>query len=534
MGKVLGNDVYGQHGVVSPNMAITSQSANYPTSKVVANNFTTTDYVEGINVVLRGSTTLTVLIYNISTKIEIETLANGTYAAGSHSITFANPVSLGTNEYIAVKTSQLNWSTSNCIGCYLDGALDANKEASYELRTLKKGLQDKVADLEDATTNLPTIEADVLGTSGKYVSPITPIENITTNMKLTNKYAPRLFTDKKVLGIRAFCYQAGEIEIGLYNREKGTLTSIKTASTAKYLNTILFDTPFYLKPSELISAGATSSANYCLNYVSSGDVGYYNAVTGEYTSGRSISIELIVEDDGLMGDVSKLNKLTANGSWCSVGTSITHANNNISTSTLLLRGYQDRVRDKIAFSQFTNVGVAGQSIATGAKSGPVQCLAAQVDTVLTTVADFYTIEHGINDWNRCATIGTIDDFINNTGYSTFYGAWRIVIDKIYTLNPNAKIILITPRKAYGASVFPEHWWEANTAGGNDYYLKDYVAAVRAIGEFLSLPVCDWFADSNTNQYNLAADSVDVALHPNDTGYQKLANLLVQTFKKVID
>ena len=109
-----------------------------------------------------------------------------------------------------------------------------------------------------------------------------------------------------------------------------------------------------------------------------------------------------------------------------------------------------------------------------------------------------------------------------------------MIDKIYTLNPNAKIILITPRKAYGASVFPEHWWEANTAGGNDYYLKDYVAAVRAIGEFLSLPVCDWFADSNTNQYNLAADSVDVALHPNDTGYQKLANLLVQTFKKVID
>jgi hypothetical protein len=83
-------------------------------------------------------------------------------------------------------------------------------------------------------------------------------------------------------------------------------------------------------------------------------------------------------------------------------------------------------------------------------------------------------------------------------------------------------------------VFPGHWWEANTAGGNDYYLKDYVAAVRAIGEFLSLPVCDWFADSNTNQYNLAADSVDIALHPNDTGYQKLANLLVQTFKKVID
>lgn len=546
-GYNIGQDLYDVHGVVSPNTAIASQSSTYATQKIIANNLTTTDWIEGINIVLNNSTTLSVYVFDVVKRYIVEELSTDSYSAGTHNIMFDDLVKLGTNQFIAVGSQKLNYANSGGVGCYFDGVLinegtsyDENKEASYELLTVAKKIKSKITDLEGVTSNLPTIEADVLGASGKYVSPTTPIESMNKNMKNTTKYAPRLFTNKKVLGIRVFCYRAGEIEIGVYNREAGTYSSVKTASTSQFFNTILFDTPFYLKPSELIAVGSTSSNNYCLNYADSGDVGYYNSGTGEYVSGRAISIELIVEDDGLVGNVARLNKLQTNKSWCSVGTSITHANKNVpSTAVNLLRGYQDRVRDKIDFTNFYNVGVAGQAIATGARSGPVGCLAANVDAVLTAVADYYTIEHGINDWYRCASIGTIDDFINNTGYTTFYGAWRIVIDKIYTLNPNAQIILITPRKAYGTtgtatSGLPSHWYDANTENSVDYYLKDYVDAVKAIAQFLSLPVCDWFGESNTNQYNLAANSVDAALHPNDTGYQKLANLLVQTFKKVID
>jgi len=503
----------------------------------LANNLTTNDQVIGINVKLGSDTTLSVNVYNIVIKAVVRSVMSATeFLAGTHSIDFDAPVELGENELIAVSvtSSALKENASEGVGYYSDGTLVAGKEVSYSLKTFSKGLQAKVEDVEDRTKIIPTLKDNVLG---KDISLVPIGIDVTSFASATNStvyWANRLITDKKILGIRLYCLKAAtdSVSVGLFDYNTISVTDVKTSlSVAKGINNILFDTPIYLKPNQLVAV--KSSTTWVIGQVSNVDgvVGMYHCNAHEYVPRYCLSYELIVEDDGLIGDVAELEMIpTRNKSWCSVGTSITHANGRND----ILMGYQDRVMQKITFSQFTNVGVAGQAIATGAKGAPVPSLAEQVDTMLTTIADYYTIEHGINDWNRCTTIGTIDDFINNTGYATFYGAYRVVIDKIYTLNPNAKIILITPRKAYGASVFREHWWEANTAGGNDYYLKNYVAAVRAIGEFLSLPVCDWFADSNTNQYNLAADSVDVALHPNDTGYQKLANLLVQTFLKVID
>ena len=536
-GKVLGDEVFGEQEIVSTNMPISQIDGYCSLTTNIANNLTTSDPVVGINIKVRQATTLTINLYNVSQKVVVrEVMAATAYAAGTHSIDFTTPVELGENELISVTVSSgntLRLNNTDGVGYYANGTLVAGQEVSFNIKTLSKGLQTKVSDIETKTAIVPTLKDDVIGKEADIIPIGKDIKSFASATNVTKYYANRLITDKKILGVRLYCLKAAtdSVSIGLFDYNTISVTDLKTSvSVVKGLNTILFDAPIYLKPNQLVAV--KSSTTYVIGLVSNVDgvVGMYPCDAHNYMPKYVQSYELIVEDDGLMGDVAELEMIPTRKSWCSVGTSITHANG----GNDILMGYQDRVMQKISFSDFTNVGVAGQAIATGAKSGPVPCLAAQVDTVLTTVADLYTIEHGINDWNRCATIGTIDDFINNTGYSTFYGAWRIVIDKIYTLNPNAKIILITPRKAYGAGVFPDHWWEANTAGGNDYYLKDYVAAVKAIGEFLSLPVCDWFADSNTNQYNLAADSIDVALHPNDTGYQKLANLLVQTFKKVID
>ena len=49
-----------------------------------------------------------------------------------------------------------------------------------------------------------------------------------------------------------------------------------------------------------------------------------------------------------------------NGTWCSVGTSITWYNNNVATGGgRFTRGYQDRVMDKLAFAELINVGHNG-------------------------------------------------------------------------------------------------------------------------------------------------------------------------------
>lgn len=212
----------------------------------------------------------------------------------------------------------------------------------------------------------------------------------------------------------------------------------------------------------------------------------------------------------------QLTARAVNGSWCSVGTSITWYNNNVSTGGgRFTRGYQDRVMDKLEFTELKNVGHNG-----GVISGSVN---------LPQEADYYSIEHGINDWGHSVSVGTISDYINNTDNETFAASYRKLIDNIYKLNPKAKIVLCTPRKSYGFNGYlPSHWYDAK----NGIYLKDYVDIIKQIAEYESLPVADFFNECG-GQHNLDQLSIDVALHPNDDGYQMMANVLIKAFEKII-
>lgn len=213
--------------------------------------------------------------------------------------------------------------------------------------------------------------------------------------------------------------------------------------------------------------------------------------------------------------------IIAGGSWHSLGTSITWYNNNVSSA--FTKGYQTRVMERITFTSFKNKGVNGGCM--GGSGG----LGDRAGSIV-EAADYVTIEHGVNDWGHSIPVGTLADFMNDTGVGTFYGAYRKVIDAIYNKKASAKIILCTPRKAYGFNGYlPSSWYEAK----DGIYLKDYADAVIEIAKGLSVPVCDWFNESECNQYNLAANSIDTALHPNDDGYQKMANLLVNTFGKIL-
>lgn len=229
--------------------------------------------------------------------------------------------------------------------------------------------------------------------------------------------------------------------------------------------------------------------------------------------GQDVSI--VFSSDPSTNNV-QTSKRHVEGTWCSVGTSITWYNNNVGSSGgRFTRGYQDRVMDKLEFDQLLNVGDNGGCVARSV-SKPVK-------------ADYYSIEHGINDWGHSVKVGTIDDYINNTNNGTFAADYRRLIDNIYKLNPKAKIVLCTPRKAYGFSGYlPGHWYDEKSG----IYLGDYAELIREIAAYESLPVADFFAECG-GQHNLDQLSIDVALHPNDDGYQMMANVLVKAFEKII-
>lgn len=206
-------------------------------------------------------------------------------------------------------------------------------------------------------------------------------------------------------------------------------------------------------------------------------------------------------------------KRFVNGHWLSLGTSITWYNNNVSST--FTKGYQTRVMERLMFKKFTNNGVNGG------------VLASALPQVIT--ADYYTIEHGVNDWGHSTPVGTLEDYKNNTDNGTFAANYRKLIDAIYKANPKAMIVLCTPRKSYGFGIYlPAHWYDPL----NGIYLQDYADLIKQIAAYESLPVADWFYECG-GQNNLARLSIDTALHPNDDGYQLMANVLIQAFEKVL-
>lgn len=203
-----------------------------------------------------------------------------------------------------------------------------------------------------------------------------------------------------------------------------------------------------------------------------------------------------------------------NGRWCSLGTSISWLNEN-TASFPLTKGYQTRVMEKIAFKNFSNKAVNGGTLSSAISS--------------VVLADYYTIEHGINDWGHSTPVGTIDDYINNTKNGTFAAIYRQVIDRIFSRNKKARVILCTPRKAYGFNGYlPDHWYDPL----NGIYLEEYANIIRQIAAYESFPVADFFAECG-GQRQLDNWSYDTALHPNDDGMQIMANVLIQAFEKIL-
>lgn len=203
-------------------------------------------------------------------------------------------------------------------------------------------------------------------------------------------------------------------------------------------------------------------------------------------------------------------RLKLPGKWAALGTSVSYWD--VTTG----EGYQTRVKERIEFGDYVNKAVGGSTVVDLANAP------ASIPT-----ADYYTIEHAINDYGHGTKLGTMTDFTDGTGSATFYGAYRRVIDRIYSLNPQALIILLTPVKGSGPDFsLPDTWY----APINGAYMADFADAVREIGRYCSLPVADVFGESNINHANRARMFADSYLHPNAAAHRRIAALVTEKFR----
>lgn len=247
--------------------------------------------------------------------------------------------------------------------------------------------------------------------------------------------------------------------------------------------------------------------------------------------------------------------------WVAIGDSITILNDPPGGTTK--KGYLTQVVEQLPNVRYINKGYNGWT------SGGI---ADKIDELEIPKADVYSVLLGTNDWWSGRPIGTWGDYNNATGSRTIYGAFRIIIDKIHSLNSRATIILMTPlqrgdyvqegrhaNNAYGSYKEKNGQSLAQVADAIKYIakqenlvlvdlyyksgitLKNVVKYKRlkdnATGEYRNYPYPDYTRlpfDVN-DEYPYPPETVDMTfdgLHPSEKGNAVIAKMLVKVMKKL--
>lgn len=251
--------------------------------------------------------------------------------------------------------------------------------------------------------------------------------------------------------------------------------------------------------------------------------------------------------------------------WVAIGDSITYLNEHQNeTGNRITKGYMTRVVEQLPTIHYVNQGHNGWT------SGGI---ATSIEKLGLTKADVYSIFLGTNDWWAGRPLGHVSDYQNTTGNNTVYGSFRIIVDKLRSLNPQARIILITPMQRGDFVYIASH---KNNAYGSykdkkGQSLESFANAIDSIGRLESFPVVDLYHtkalsveklvkykrlkdpktgvytnytypayttipfNAEADEYPYPLESVAMTydgLHPSDEGYKVITKMLVKILKKM--
>lgn len=148
-----------------------------------------------------------------------------------------------------------------------------------------------------------------------------------------------------------------------------------------------------------------------------------------------------------------------------------------------------------------------------------QYFASRVDSMIPD-ADVVVIFGGTNDFgDGDAAMGCMEDRREDT----FYGAYHLLIEKLYARYPGAQIVIMTPLHRMSEDETDYNELGVRRMGT----LADYVDAIKEIGTYYGIPVMDAFRTSGMQPRfaPLRERYMPDGLHPNDAGHELLAKRL---------
>lgn len=252
--------------------------------------------------------------------------------------------------------------------------------------------------------------------------------------------------------------------------------------------------------------------------------------------------------------------------WVAIGDSITYLNDHPDeTGNRISKGYLTLVSEKYPEIEAVNKGYNGWTAVR---------IATEFDKLEIPRADVYSVFLGTNDWWGGKPLGTFDDYQNDTGSETVYGAFRLIINNLRSLNEQAKFILITPMQRVDFVYINNY---KNNAYGsyrekNGQALESFAEAIVTIAKNEGFQVVDLYHKKGMEHKNLVKfkrlrdpktgeykkfnypDFIDVpfdpekdeypypeksiavtydGLHPSDKGYRMIAEELYPIFKEFL-
>lgn len=179
-----------------------------------------------------------------------------------------------------------------------------------------------------------------------------------------------------------------------------------------------------------------------------------------------------------------------------------------------------------------NLGIGGTSVCTSSYvTDTLKPFVNRLETIPTD-ADIVTIFGGTNDWGNNATLGTIDD----TGTSTFYGAYKYMLEWLAVNRPNTKVLTVTPLKRYfrGSGTT---WVNAQTTrNSNGQLLQDYVKAVKDVSDLYAVPCVDLHNDSGLNPVieSVRTRFMTDGLHPTAEGNKRMYPIILDKMRPLLE
>jgi lysophospholipase L1-like esterase len=252
--------------------------------------------------------------------------------------------------------------------------------------------------------------------------------------------------------------------------------------------------------------------------------------------------------------------------WVAIGDSITYLNDHPEeTGNRITKGYLSLVKEK-----FPSLGVVNK----GYNGWTAVRIAQEFAKLDVPKAEVYSIFLGTNDWWRGNPLGTIEDYKNASGTSTVAGSFREIVNQIRKLNPEAKIILITPMKRVDFVYINNY--KNNALGSyrdkNGQSLESFSALLKAIAQLEGMELVDLYHqkgmdyadlvkykrlkdsvtgayknyrypdfidvpfDPEEDEYPYPVESIAITydgLHPSDLGYRMIARELVPIFRGIM-